>query len=131
MGQQQLLLIVLSIIITGIAIVVGINMFGTSAAQANREAVLQDAVTIASRAQEWYRKPAVLGGGDRSFTNVNLVALGMPATTANGTFAIVGNDSAATVTGTGVEDGDGDGQPLSFTIAVFPDSVIAPNFTNE
>ena len=35
MGQQQLLLLVLSAIIVGVSIVVGINMFATNAYQAN------------------------------------------------------------------------------------------------
>ncbi len=132
MGQQQLLLIVLSIIITGIAIVVGINMFGTSAYQANREAALQDAVTIASRAQDWYRKPGVLGGGDRTFNGLNVLnVLGMPDSTANGTYAIAGAGQSATVTAVGQEDSDGDGTPLTFTMTVHPDSVGNPNFTNQ
>jgi len=127
MGQQQLLLIVLSIIITGIAIVVGINMFGTSAYQANQEAVLQDVVTIASRAQEWYRKPTVLGGGNRTFTGVTLLTLGLPTTTANGTYAIPTIAAQQiTITGTGVEDGDGNGSPLLVTAIVVPDSIRKP-----
>ncbi|MCH7677569.1 hypothetical protein IH879_21845, partial [candidate division KSB1 bacterium] len=58
MGQQQLLLLVLSAIIVGVSIVIGINMFTSSAVQANQDAVLQDCMMIAARAQEWYRKPA-------------------------------------------------------------------------
>jgi hypothetical protein len=127
MGQQQLLLIVLSIIITGIAIVVGINMFGSSAYQANQEAVLQDVVTIASRAQEWYRKPGILGGGDRTFTGVNLTALGFPDSTANGRFQLQNIGAGQfDVLGTGQEDGDGDGTALTVTVTVFPDSVGNP-----
>lgn len=127
MGQQQLLLIVLSAIIVGIAIVVGINMFGTSAYQANQEAVLQDVVTIASRAQQWYRKPGVLGGGDRTFDNITLVSLGFPDSTANGRYTIVGAGQLATITGIGQEDGDGDGQPLQVQVTVVPDSVRTPS----
>ncbi|MFQ6113457.1 MAG: hypothetical protein ACE5NG_05125 [bacterium] len=126
MGQQQLLLLVLSAIIVGISIVVGINMFGTSAYQANQEAVLQDVVTIASRAQEWYRKPGILGGGDRTFDGVSLTALGFPDSTSNGRYAITGSGQQATITGTGQEDGDGDGTPLSITVTVVPDTVRTP-----
>lgn len=50
MGQQQLLLLVLGAIIVGVAIVVGVNMFSTSAVNANRDAVLQDCMTLATRA---------------------------------------------------------------------------------
>jgi len=38
MGQQQLLLLVLSALIVGAAVVVGINMFSQNAAQANQDA---------------------------------------------------------------------------------------------
>lgn len=67
MGQQQLLLIVLGAIIVGIAVVVGINMMGSAADQANIDAVRQDVLNIASNAQQWYQKPVMMGGGGRSF----------------------------------------------------------------
>ena len=60
MGQQQLLLIVLGVIIVGIAVVVGINVFTASASQANRDAVVADLTNLASMAQAYYRKPVAL-----------------------------------------------------------------------
>jgi len=42
MGQQQLLLIVLGVIIVGIAVVVGINLFNANATNANRDGVISD-----------------------------------------------------------------------------------------
>ncbi len=111
----------LSTIIVGISIVVGINMFGQGAIQANRDAVIQDLVTIGSRAQEWYRKPELLGGGGRDFDNLNDVTqLGFPDSTANGTFTISGSGQSATVSGTDVETG------VTLTVTVFPDSVGNP-----
>ena len=127
MGQQQLLLIVLSTIIVGISIVVGINMFSTSAIQANQDAVNRDVVTIAARAQEYWRKPVQLAGGGRSFQlpdgsgDVTLTALNWPATNANGSYAIVISGDEMTITGTGVEDAGGTAGPL--TVAVTVDSV--------
>jgi type II secretory pathway pseudopilin PulG len=130
MGQQQLLLIVLSAIIVGIAIVVGINMFGSSAYQANQEAVLQDVVTIASRAQQWYRKPGILGGGDRTFTGINLTAIGFPDSTANGSYQLTNIGAQQfDISALGQEDGDGDGGALTVTVTVFPDSVGSPLVT--
>lgn len=131
MGQQQLLLIVLSAIIVGIAIVVGINMFGKGAYQANREAVIQDAVNIAAKAQEWYRKPSVLGGGNRTFDGVNLGALGVPDSTSNGAFTITGSGQTATVTGVGQEDGDGDGTNITVQVFVSPDKVDSVKVQNQ
>jgi hypothetical protein len=127
MGQQQLLLLVLSAIVVGISIVVGINMFGTSAYQANQEAVLQDVITIASKAQEWYRKPSILGGGNRTFTGINLTSLGFPDSTSNGRYQLTNIGAQQfDVNATGQEDGNGDGQALTVSVTVFPDSVGNP-----
>lgn len=72
MGQQQLLLIILGVIIVGIAVAVGITMFQDNAVSANRDAVTNDLVQLAAKAQQFYRKPQALGGGGNSF--VKLVA---------------------------------------------------------
>jgi Tfp pilus assembly protein PilE len=56
MGQQQLLLLVLGAIIVGLAIVVGINLFGQGALKANEDSVRQDILSMMSRVEEYYRK---------------------------------------------------------------------------
>ncbi|HUI09093.1 MAG TPA: hypothetical protein VL221_02135, partial [Bacteroidota bacterium] len=68
MGQQQLLLIILGVIVVGIAVAVGITMFSDSAINANRDALSNDLVNLASRAQQFYRRPTSLGGGGNSFS---------------------------------------------------------------
>ncbi len=109
MGQQQLLLIVLGAIIVGIAVVVGINMFGSSAEQANIDAVRSDVLTLASSAQAFYKKPAMLGGGGNTFQGLNFKEVNFPvndedltngdmtAENANGeyTITVVGDDSVS------------------------------------
>ena len=75
MGQQQLLLIVLGVIIVGIAIAVGISMFKSSAVDANRSAIISDLANLASKAQRYYRTPVELGGGGNSFANFALSPL--------------------------------------------------------
>ena len=91
MGQQQLLLIVLGTIIVGVAVVVGINMFTTGAINAEREALIQDVNNIASVAAAYWRKPAALGGGARTFDGVTTVTtFGAPDSNANGGFVITG-----------------------------------------
>ena len=86
MGQQQLLLIVLGVIVVGIAIVVGINLFNANSIAANRDAVISDVNNIAGLAMSFYKKPTSMGGGSNTFT-----AFTMPAeldTTANGTYTV-------------------------------------------
>lgn len=125
MGQQQLLLLALSAIIVGLAIVVGINMFGEGAAQANQDAVVNDVLTIATRAQSWFRKPAQFGGGGRSFTNCTLDTLRFVSPNENGSYVITpqAGGATATVVGTGTEDINGDGTPLTVTVTVGADTV--------
>jgi hypothetical protein len=67
MGQQQLLLIILGVIIVGIAVAVGITMFQDNALSANKDAVTNDLVQLAAKAQQYYRKPVALGGGGNTF----------------------------------------------------------------
>ncbi len=86
MGQQQLLLIVLGVIIVGIAIAVGISMFKSSAVDANRSAIAGDLANLASKAQRYYRTPIELGGGGQSFANFALSPL--DTGNANGSYRV-------------------------------------------
>lgn len=106
MGQQQLLLIVLGVIIVGIAIVVGINLFQASAIQANRDAVVADLNNLAAQAQQYYKKPTSLGGGGNSFVGFT-IPTGM-SSNANGTYTIstAGTATQIVFQGVGTEKGD-------------------------
>lgn len=131
MGQQQLLLIVLSAVIVGIAAVVGINMVTSSAGQANFDAVMQDLLTLGERARDYYRKPALAGGGGNSFTSIVSDAnmtdlLGWPSQNENGTYSVQTAGSATQVTfqGVGVEDMDGDATNLTIRVTAYRDSLV-------
>jgi len=104
MGQQQLLLIVLGVIIVGIAIVVGINLFQANAISANTDAVIGDLNNLASMAMSYYKKPTSMGGGGQSF-----VGFTMPSglgSNANGTYVVTSTAAGSIVfTGTGTETG--------------------------
>lgn len=109
MGQQQLLLIILGVIIVGIAVAVGITMFQDNAVSANRDAVTNDLVHLAAKAQQYYRKPTSLGGGGNSFLTLTADAAGMAllVSTAfsdndNGTYTISTAGTATTVVFQGV-----------------------------
>jgi Tfp pilus assembly protein PilE len=104
MGQQQLLLIILGVIVVGIAVAVGITMFTDSAVNANRDAVTNDLVNLAARAQQFYRRPTALGGGGNSFVGLTLAKLTNRATNANGVYTL-GTVSAteAIIHGVGTE----------------------------
>lgn len=78
MGQQQLLLLVLGIVIVGLAVVVGIQAFTENMKKSNSDALVNDAIRIASDAQAWKLKPAAFGGGAdvAGWTNFSLTQVG-------------------------------------------------------
>ena len=67
MGQQQLLLIVLAIIIVGIAIAVSIQLFRSNAIEAKRDILIEETTSLGVMALQYFKKPAELGGGSKSF----------------------------------------------------------------
>ena len=116
MGQQQLLLIILGVIVVGIAVAVGITMFSDSAVSANRDAVSNDLVNLAARAQQYYRRPTALGGGGNSFVGLDASTAGLQKLTnmpggrnANGTYSIsaAGTTTQVEITGVGTEEVNG------------------------
>ena len=64
MGQQQLLLLVLSTVIVGLATVAGIQAFSENQAQASQDALVQRGTSIASDIQGLNGKPTQMGGVD-------------------------------------------------------------------
>jgi len=91
MGQQQLLLIVLGVIIVGIAVVVGINLFNANAEEATKDGIVSDCTNLGAMAQQHYKKPGSMGGGSNTFdgTAPNSHPWTIPLnlqTTANGTY---------------------------------------------
>ena len=62
MGTQQILLIVLSVIIVGAAIAVGIQMFNSQSYSANKSAIAADAQSYASQIVQYYKTPTSQGG---------------------------------------------------------------------
>jgi len=134
MGQQQLLLIVLGVIIVGIAVVVGINVFTASSVNSNRDAVIADLTTLASMAQQYYRKPIAMGGGGQSFdasTGSNGTAWAIPArldTTANGIYTLTSGAQTITLVGTGTEVVGG--SPVQVTMVVGKDAIASTTINN-
>ena len=129
MGQQQLLLIILGVIVVGIAVAVGITMFQDNAVSANRDAVTNDLVNLAARAQQHYRRPTALGGGQGSFTASgggtaisNINQLTSKPTNSNGVYTLGAVAATSVViTGTGTEKGT-DGNSIKVVMTVFSDS---------
>lgn len=102
MGQQQILLIVLAIIIVGVAIAISIQLFRSNAIEAKRDLLIEETTYLGTMALQYYKKPVELGGGGRDFTGWKIPS--QMNQTANGNFMIasVASDEV-TITGTGSE----------------------------
>ena len=100
MGQQQLLLIVLGLIIVGLAIVVSIRVFIANSEESTKDAIISDSITLGAMAQQYFRKPRALGGGSISFTDWSIPHT--LDTTDHGVYTIsrAGNPSDIEITGT-------------------------------
>jgi hypothetical protein len=86
MGQQQLLLVVLGIIIVGIAIYVGFFLLASNKADHNRQAVISDLLNFANKAMQYYRTPAQMGGGSLNFNGFSLSTI--DTGNANGSYSV-------------------------------------------
>lgn len=128
MGQQQLLLIVLGVIIVGIAVVVGINVFTVSSANSNRDAVISDLTTLAAMSQQYYRKPTAMGGGGNTFTGWTIPT--SLSSTANGGYAETVTASSITLVGTGNEIGNDGADSVQVTMVVGPNQITSTTINN-
>ena len=72
MGQTQLFLVVLGMMLIGIAIYVGVSMFSANTVEASRNAIIVDLQNFALRADAYYWKPTTQGGGGRSFAGITM-----------------------------------------------------------
>jgi len=67
MGQSQLLIIAISVLIIGIAIMDGTGFFQSDDVDANKKAMIDDFHHIAANAVRFYRRIPALGGGGYKF----------------------------------------------------------------
>ena len=102
MGQQQLLMIVLAIIIVGIAIAISVQLFRSNAIESKRDLLIEETTSLATLAIQYYKKPQAMGGGGRSFMGWEIPS--QMDSTFNGNFmrAVV-SANEVTITGTGSE----------------------------
>ena len=88
MGQQQLLMVVLSMVLVGVAIVVGLTMVQVNAMDHTRATLTQDLLHFAGKARGYYWRPSYLGGAHRDFTNIMSMNLFVWSQNENGRYYI-------------------------------------------
>lgn len=126
MGTQQILMIVLSVIVVGAAVAVGIQMFDTQATNSQRTAIAGDLQNFGAQVLAYFRTPQSMGGGKGvAVVKANLAdylgftGAGTTFKNANGTYTL-GNSSTTSVVITGV-DATTNGK-INLTATVYPDS---------
>jgi len=105
MGQQQLLLIILGVIIVGIAIAVGIAQFGAHSTQSNKDGVTASLVNVAANAYQFKIRPTTMGGGGGSYVGYTVPS--KMSRDDNGIYAVTGSPSATQIQLTGTSTVNG------------------------
>jgi len=99
MGQQQLLLIILGVIVVGIAIAVGISQFSAHSTQANKDGVVSSLINVSANAYQYKIRPTTMGGGGGTYNNYTIPS--KMSSDNNGTYAVTSASGAtAKFTGT-------------------------------
>ena len=88
MGQQQLLLLVMGVVLVGIAVVAGMHVFDAKMRQSTMDNLLDRNLSIATKAVFWKSKQDPYSGGNASYSNFTLEGIAMKATTSSGRFEI-------------------------------------------
>jgi hypothetical protein len=110
MGQTQLLLVILGVLLVGVAIYVGVSMFEANTVENTRNAIISDLNAFASRAHAYYWKPTTQGGGNKSFAAVTMGMIYPMAENVNARYYIESaTDDQCIIDGVGkVVSGNGD-----------------------
>jgi hypothetical protein len=109
MGQQQLLLIILGVIIVGIAIAVGLSLFSAQSIQANKDAIINDMNNIAAYCYQYRIRPASMDGGNGSYTTLTQDRLPSKLRSNSNATYVVSAPGAASITITGTSNNDAAG----------------------
>lgn len=127
MGSQQLLLIVVGVVLVGIMVAVGVDMFKDQASSTNRDSIANDLANFALQAQKFYRRPVSMKGGGHSFNGLRFSDISVNPTNANGTYSLSPDpaslsDAFVTITGTGFNKGNDGTSNVQVQITVWPES---------
>lgn len=139
MGTQQILLIVLSVIIVGVAIAVGISMFNSQSYNSNKTAIASDAQSFATQAVQYYKTPESQGGAGGKGVNMTQPKVSaflsfdptnFNTKNENGTYVITTPDSThVVITGTGTAK-KSNKNPQVVTTVLLPDGTVTAAATD-
>jgi hypothetical protein len=101
LGQQQLLLVLLGIVVVGVSIAVAINLFRGNAIDRKREILINESHNLGSIAIAYYKKPRMMGGGGKTFTGWTIP--NSMVATVNGSYSAQVSSDNIIIIGTGTE----------------------------
>ncbi len=123
MSNQQILLIILAILIIGATLAVAITFFNDQSAASNRDGLTSDLLNYSVRAHQYYVRPKTWGGGEKSFEGLTMEYITNRPTNAHGSYSILSvAEDQVVMRGVGISQGT-DGNPVTVTMTIFPDSV--------
>jgi hypothetical protein len=86
MGQQQLLLIIVALIVVGVSVAIASQLFLASAEDSNKDRIAVELTNLAALSLQYYPKPVTMAGGGRSFISWQIPS--QLDTTTSGTYTI-------------------------------------------
>ncbi|HRI47998.1 MAG: hypothetical protein KF721_06605 [Ignavibacteriaceae bacterium] len=118
MGNQQLILVILSFLVAAIAIVLGVRYFSTWVVDSERSQIINEAHAVADLADAYYLKPPQLGGGGGSYLNFNPPTIKKPSNSGSTLISVAANRVSINVVGT--ELGRDSQNPIEITLQIRP-----------
>lgn len=113
MGQQQLLLLVLCIVIVGLAVIIGILAFDEGQKKSNADALVSSGMRIVNHSQAWALRHSAFGGpqagediGDVTFEDIAYSHVSGTYTNPDGTFTLTNGNACLLVTATNTDLGN-------------------------
>ncbi len=124
MGYQQVLMLFLSVVIIGISVTVGITIYIHEMTRINRQSIISDMNIFAGIANTFYKTPANMGGGDRTWDvdkmgmwfGYNYDADNNSISNSNGTYTFSLSDDILTIVGIGNSIGNDGSENVRATL---------------
>jgi hypothetical protein len=84
-------------------------------------------LNLSTRAQQYYRRPRLLGGGGHSFNGLTMARISAKTSNPNGSYSlnpdpVGGTPAYVELIGIGIETGNDGSSPVKVVMKVWPDS---------
>ena len=126
MGYQQFLMLILALLIIGVAVSVGLDMFNQNSRNINRQAIISEMNIYAGVANAFYKAPVSLGGGGRAWDvdrlgywlGVNYETTTNTTSSNNGIYTFSSIGDTLTIIGMGTETGNNGSTNVQATMTI-------------